>query len=115
MCSKVGHLSRECPQQRRAKPVESPGQSGAASKHAHHMTSEPSTTQGKVADLCKELKAAEIDEAMKEKTATMHVLKPHVTVDGTTDGLALGPTVYVSEDNQSRCLLIQDHPSLLCL
>ena len=53
------------------------------------MTSEPSTTQGRVADCRKELQAVEIDEAMKEKTATMHVLKPHVTVDGTTDGPAL--------------------------
>jgi len=96
VCSKVGHIAKECPQQRRAKPVESPGQSGAASKYAHHVTSEPSTTQGRVTDLCKELQAAEINEAMKEKTATMHVLKPHVMVDGTTDGPALGPTIYVN-------------------
>jgi len=60
------------------------------------MTSESSTTQGRVADLHKELQAAEIDETVKEKTATMHVLKPHVTVDDSTDGPALGPTIYVN-------------------
>ena len=43
----VGHLARECLQQRGAKPVESPGQSSTASKHAHHVTSKPSTTQGR--------------------------------------------------------------------
>ena len=59
------------------------------------MTSEPSTTKGRVAELHKELQAAEINEAMKEKTATMHMFKPHVTIDGTTDGLALGPTVLL--------------------
>ena len=31
---------------------------------------------------------------MKGKTATMHVLKQHVTIDGTTDGPALGPTIF---------------------
>jgi len=59
------------------------------------VTSEPSTAQGRVADLRKELQAVEIDEAMEENTTTMHVLKPHITVDGSTDGPALGPTVYV--------------------
>jgi len=97
----------------------SPGQSGAASKHAHHVTSEPSTTQGRVADLCKELQAAEIDEAMKEETTTMHVLKPHVTVNGTTDEPALGPTIYINvllEGQPVKALVdVQDHLSVECI
>jgi len=73
----------------------------AASKRAHHVTSEPSTPQGRVADIRKELQAAEIDEAVKEKTVTMHVLKPHVIVDGTIDGPA---TNYLCQRSTRRTI-----------
>ena len=100
MCAKVGHLAKDCPQQRRGKPAESRGhqqksqqQSGTTSGNGanHHVTSELSEVKGKVASLRKELQAAEMEEAMTEKSTTLHVLEPH----GSADGPVLGPTLFV--------------------
>jgi len=59
VCAKVGHLAKDCPQQRRGKPTESQGhpqqsrhQSGITSTN-NHITSELSEVQGKVASLRK--------------------------------------------------------------
>ena len=100
MCAKVGHLAKDCPQQRRGKPVGSRGhqqksqqQSGTTFGNGanHHVTSELSEVQGKVASLRKELQAAEMEEAMTEQSTTMHVLEPH----GSADWSVLGPTLFV--------------------
>ena len=58
----LGHLAKDCPQQRRGKPAESRGhqqksqqQSGTTSGNGanHHVTSELSEVQGNVASLHK--------------------------------------------------------------
>jgi len=95
VCAKVGHLAKNCPQQGRGRPAKSRGQqqhSGTTSgRGANHVTGELGKTQGKVVSFCKELQAAEVEEAMTGKTTTMHILEP----DGSADGLVLGPTLFV--------------------
>ena len=46
-----------------------------------------SKAQGKVANLCKELQAAELEEAMIERSTTMHVLESQGSAD------EIGPTL----------------------
>ena len=55
-----------------------------------------SEVQGKVTSLRKELQAAEMEEAMNDKSMTMHMLEPH----GSADGPVLRPTLCW-KNNQS--------------
>ena len=98
VCSKVGHLAKDCPLQKRQRPVESQGRqqqqlSLYQSRGTHHVTSELSKAQGKVANLRKELQAAELEEAMTERSTTMHVLESQGSADGS--GPTLGPMIFV--------------------
>lgn len=110
ICGQVGHIQRECPQQRRGKPVESRGSPMTNSRNAPNRTTtnhlsgrgsqeDHSRLQEKIARLRNELQAAELQGALLRKSATMHVLR----AEGKAEGPTLGPSLLVN-------VLLEGHP-----
>ena len=78
LCRQTGHIAKACPQQRRGQPVEAPARQ---SQNTRHTTS---CVTGKV-------NLPDVEAALNQKTATMHVLQPKEKGTGPT----LGPAVTV--------------------
>ena len=63
--------------------------------HTNHVVGGDNQNEvSKTQELCKELQAAELYEALGSKMATIHVLK----AEGKAKGLTLGPAVLVGKD-----------------
>ena len=77
VCHQVGHVAKACPQQRRGQPVEAPGRQQSNRSTTTCVTGKTNLT--------------EIQAALDQKTATMHVLQPYKKGAGPT----LGPAVSV--------------------
>ena len=112
VCGQVGHLARECSLQRRGQPVEAGGlqHKSSATNTPHswnqsgpthtHYVAEPEDQQSsiltevqeKVWKLRQELQAAELQEALVKKTASICVVQPCKEVNP-QDVPSLGPTV----------------------
>ena len=83
ICNQQGHLAKQCPQQRRGRPVEAQVPSEGNRKNTRSATycitqadehDELSVAKGKVADLKRQLQTAELQEALLSKTATINGL-----------------------------------------
>ena len=62
VCHQVGHVAKACPQQRRGQPMEAPGR--------------PQNNRNTTSCVTRKMNLTDIQAALDQKTATMHVLQP---------------------------------------
>ena len=133
ICNQQGHLAKQCPQQRRGRPMEAQGQPEGNRKNTRPVThcitqadeqDTLSAAKGKVADLKRQLQTAELQEALLSKTATINglwseekkrnpSLGPIISTEVVLEGRPMkalvdtgSPVIIVSVDSLLETLLV---------
>ena len=99
-CNGTGHFQKNCPLKEHSDPVETPGTGQSSNKERITANLQRNTlqqAQDKVAQLRRELMAAEREESVTKAAVTTHVLQsyPETKKSSASGGPTLGPTLKV--------------------